>query len=139
MGHRILYLNGSIDIPHDLERCRADVADTFFLFADKQPATADEQQRHDLRTIASVLTLKAFNPSLPLLVQLLRPENRAFLDAMPDWQPGRSATERGDQCICITELGSALLSLSARTPGASTLCTNLFSTHHLPKRVDEEW
>ena len=105
---RMSFLQGSIDIPHDLERCRADCADAVFLLADKMPLLEGEQHRQDLRTIAQVLTLKAFNPSLQLFVQLLRPENKAFLNAMPDWSPVTSAAERGDQVICVTEMASAL-------------------------------
>ncbi len=54
---------------------------------------------------------------------------------MPDWSPVDSATERGDQCICITELSASMLALSAVVPGASTICANLFSAHHLPEKV----
>jgi hypothetical protein len=41
--------------------------------------------------------------------------------------------------VCITELRSSLLALSAIAPGASTLCTNLYSTHRRPTDIDEEW
>lgn len=139
IGHRVVYLRGSIDLPHDLERCRVDCADAVFLFADKSPTSSDEQHKQDLVMIASVLTLKSYRCDLPLHVQLLRSENRAFLSAMPDWSPVSSATERGDQCICITEISASLLALSAIVPGTSTLCTNLFSAHHLPERVNSDW
>ena len=110
----------------DLERCAADTAEAAFLFANKMPMRAAEQQRHDLRTIFNVLTLKSFNHNLQLFVQLLRPENKAFMAATPDWC-GSSASSldggRKDEVVCIAELASSILTLSAIAPGASTLCT----------------
>ena len=164
--HRVTYVQGSLDMSVDLERCRADLADAAFLLADKMPMREEEQHRRDLLTISNVLTLKSFNKRLQLFVQLLRPENKAFMHAMPDWcehidstQPaserlnasrmnglsggssggssggggngggGTEGPRRADRVVCITELASSLLALSAIAPGASTLCVNLFSTH----------
>ena len=175
---RIFYLQGSLDTPFDLERCRADLADAAFLLADKMPMREPQQQRHDLNMISFVLSLKSYSalpclstrppdPStlsiptatlsllsnahlstllvvaadrdLQLFVQLLCPENKAFMAAMPDWRAvdillsGRRL--RADQVVCVTELASSLLALSAVAPGASTLCTNLYSTHRQPSMI----
>ena len=58
---RVFYLQGSVDTPFDLERCRADVADAAFLLADKMPMPEAQQQRQDLDTISNVLTLKSYS------------------------------------------------------------------------------
>lgn len=85
-----------------------------------------------------VLALKAHNPLLQMFVQLLRSENRTFFAAMPDWSADPNSS-RNDVIVCVNEMMSALLSMNALAPGASTICTNLYSTHHLPDHVEEPW
>ena len=66
--HRVTYVQGSLDMSVDLERCRADIADAAFLLADKMPMREEEQHRRDLLTISNVLTLKSFSKRLQLFV-----------------------------------------------------------------------
>ena len=143
----VIYLQGSLEQASDLDRCRADIALGVFLFADKELDSKEEQQRQDLRTIASVLALKSHNPKLRLYVQLLLSENKAFLSSMPDWvddSPGVARARvgenslRADQVICVNEIVASMLAVSAISPGLSTVLTNLYSSYHVPV-VACEW
>ena len=44
-SNRIFYVQGSVEMAVDLERCRADLADAAFLLADKMPMREHEQHR----------------------------------------------------------------------------------------------
>ncbi|KAL1502893.1 hypothetical protein AB1Y20_010966 [Prymnesium parvum] len=112
IGHRLQYLQGSIDMLSDLERAGASTATGVFLLADKENVTPESAERQDLRTIANVLALKSYRRDVNLYVQLLRPEAKPFLEAMPDWKPCKTGEESGDQAICINELVSSLIAVA---------------------------
>ena len=72
-----------------------------FLLADKENVTTETVEKQDLLTIANVLALKSYRRDVNLYVQLLRPETKPFLEAMPDWQPCSDGSVGGDQVKCF--------------------------------------
>jgi voltage-gated potassium channel len=76
--HSILYLRGDYSREEILLKANVQGAIKAIILADRQPGETAAQV--DQRTLFTALTLKAIHPKIRIMAELLRPENRAYLE-----------------------------------------------------------
>jgi voltage-gated potassium channel len=76
--HTVLYLRGDYAREETLQKANVQEATKAIILADRQPAETAAQV--DQRTLFTALTLKAVNPKIRIMVELLRSENQAYLE-----------------------------------------------------------
>ncbi len=76
--HEIFYLRGDYSREDILLKAKVHVAIKAIILADRQPGETAAQV--DQRTLFTALTLKALHAKIRIMGELLRPENRAYLE-----------------------------------------------------------
>jgi len=76
--HAIFYLRGDYSREEILLKANVQEAVKAIILADRQPGETAAQV--DQRTLFTALTLKAIHPKIRIMAELLRPENRAYLE-----------------------------------------------------------
>jgi voltage-gated potassium channel len=76
--HPLFYLRGDYSREEILLKANVQEAIKAIILADRQPGETAAQV--DQRTLFTALTLKAIHPKIRILAELLRPENRAYLE-----------------------------------------------------------
>jgi voltage-gated potassium channel len=112
--HEIFYLWGDHSREEVLQKANIRMALKAVILADRQPGEAPAQV--DQRTLFAALTLKALNPKLRVLAELLRPENRPYLE--------RAGVE---EVLIRGQYDSALMAGAIASPGLYRLLTILLA------------
>jgi voltage-gated potassium channel len=76
--HPVFYLRGDYSREEILLKANVQEAIKAIILADRQPGETAAQV--DQRTLFTALTLKAIHPKIRIMAELLRPENRAYLE-----------------------------------------------------------
>ena len=104
----------------DLDRAKVKDADACLILANKDSSTPDNE---DEANIMRVISIKNYQPTVKIIIQLLQYRSKMYLLNIPSWD-----WKRGDDAVCIAELKLGLLAQSCIAPGFSTLMANLFAT-----------
>ena len=113
-GNAPIFLRGEYSREEVLFKANVRQAIRAIILADRQPEETATQV--DQRTLVTALTLKAINPKVRILAELLRPENRTSLE--------RAGAE---EVIVRGQYDSALLAGAIASPGIFRIFTNLLT------------
>jgi len=113
-GHPIVYLRGEYSREEVLLKANVRQAIKAIILAERQPEETATQV--DQRTLFTTLTLKGLNPKLRIMVELLRSENRPYLE--------RAGAE---DVLVRGQYDSSLLARAVASPGIFRIFTNLLS------------
>jgi voltage-gated potassium channel len=113
-GHPIVYLRGDYSREEVLLKANVHQALKAILLAERQPGETANQA--DQRTLLTALTLKGLNPKLRIMAELLRPENRSYLE--------RAGAE---DVLVRGQYDSSLLARAVASPGIFRIFTKLLS------------
>ena len=113
-GHPIVYLRGEYSREEVLLKANVRQALKAIILAERQPEETATQV--DQRTLFTALTLKGLHPKLRIMAELLRPENRAYLE--------RAGVE---DVLVRGQYDSSLLAQALASPGIFRIFTNLLS------------
>jgi voltage-gated potassium channel len=113
-GHPIVYLRGEYSREEVLLKANIRQAIKAIILAERQPEETATQV--DQRTLFTALTLKGLHPKLRIMAELLRPENRAYLE--------RAGVE---DVLVRGQYDSSLLAQALASPGIYRIFTNLLS------------
>jgi len=113
-GHPIVYLRGEYSREEVLLKANVRQAIKAIILAERQPEETATQV--DQRTLFTTLTLKGLNPKLRIMVELLRSENRPYLE--------RAGAE---DVLVRGQYDSSLLARAVASPGIYRIFTNLLS------------
>jgi voltage-gated potassium channel len=113
-AHPIVYLRGDYSREEILLKANVRQALKAIILAERQPEETASQV--DQRTLLTALTLKGLNPKLRIMAELLRPENRAYLE--------RAGAE---DVLVRGQYDSSLLARAVASPGIFRIFTNLLS------------
>ncbi len=113
-GHPIVYLRGEYSREEVLLKANVRQALKAIILAERQPEETATQV--DQRTLFTALTLKGLHPKLRIMAELLRPENRAYLE--------RAGVE---DVLVRGQYDSSLLAQALASPGIYRVFTNLLS------------
>jgi voltage-gated potassium channel len=112
--NEILQLWGDYSRDEILEKANVRMALKAVILADRQPGEGAAQV--DQRTLLAALTLKALNPKIRILAELLRPENRPHLE--------RAGVE---ETLIRGQYDSALMAGAIASPGLFRIFTTLLT------------
>ncbi len=113
-GHPLVYLRGEYSREEVLLKANVRQAIKAIILAERQPEETATQV--DQRTLFTALTLKGLHPKLRIMAELLRPENRAYLE--------RAGVE---DVLVRGQYDSSLLAQALASPGIYRIFTNLLS------------
>ncbi len=113
-GHPIVYLRGDYSREEVLLKANVRQALKAIILAERQPGETANQA--DQRTLLTALTLKGLNPKLRIMAELLRPENRSYLE--------RAGAE---DVLVRGQYDSSLLARAVASPGIFRIFTKLLS------------
>ncbi len=113
-GHPIVYLRGEYSREEVLLKANVRQALKAIILAERQPEETATQV--DQRTLFTALTLKGLHPKLRIMAELLRPENRTYLE--------RAGVE---DVLVRGQYDSSLLAQALSSPGIFRIFTNLLS------------
>lgn len=113
-AHAIVYLRGEYSREEILLKANVRQALKAIILAERQPGETAAQV--DQRTLLTALTLKGLHPKLRIMAELLRPENRAYLE--------RAGVE---DVLVRGQYDSSLLARAVASPGIFRIFTNLLS------------
>jgi voltage-gated potassium channel len=113
-AHPIVYLRGEYSREEVLLKANVRQALKAIILAERQPEETATQV--DQRTLVTALTLKGLNPKLRIMAELLRSENRAYLE--------RAGAE---DVLVRGQYDSSLLARAVASPGIFRIFTNLLS------------
>ena len=113
-AHPIVYLRGEYSREEVLLKANVRQALKAIILAERQPEETATQV--DQRTLFTALTLKGLHPKIRIMAELLRPENRAYLE--------RAGVE---DVLVRGQYDSALLAQALSSPGIYRIFTNLLS------------
>ncbi|XP_071480068.1 potassium channel subfamily T member 2-like [Diadema antillarum] len=111
-AQRVIYIQGSALKDQDLIRCRMDDAEACFILS---PRNFMDRCEADQQTILRTWAVKDFAPSVPLYIQILKPDNRFHV-------------QFADHVVCEDQFKYALLANNCLCPGTSTFVTLLIHT-----------
>eukprot|EP01125_Pyxidicula_operculata_P014288 TRINITY_DN4758_c0_g1_i2.p1 TRINITY_DN4758_c0_g1~~TRINITY_DN4758_c0_g1_i2.p1 ORF type:complete len:562 (+),score=123.99 TRINITY_DN4758_c0_g1_i2:1038-2723(+) len=115
--HRLYYFTGDPLHKSELDRVSLETADACFILND---LFIEDVEEADRAVVLHCLSVKSFKKSLPVFVELHKPESKVLL-------------HRAGLCnvICINEIKSGILARSIFTPGFSTLINDLMRSNQL--------
>ncbi len=113
-GHSLFFLLGDYSREEILLKANVRSAIKTIILADRQPGETAAQV--DQRTLFTALTLKALHPKLRILAELLRPENRSYLE--------RAGAE---EILIRGQYDSSLMAGAVASPGLFRIFTNLLT------------
>lgn len=108
------YLWGDYSREEVLLKAHVQEAFKAIILAERQPEETTAQV--DQRTLLTALTLKALHPQIRILAELLRPENRSYLE--------RAGAE---EVLIRGQYDGSLMAVAAASPGLFRIFTNLLS------------
>jgi len=108
------YLWGDYSREEVLQKANVQEALKAIILAERQPEETTAQV--DQRTLLTALTLKALHPQIRILAELLRPENRSYLE--------RAGAE---EVLIRGQYDGSLMAVAAASPGLFRIFTNLLS------------
>ncbi|OQV23327.1 Calcium-activated potassium channel subunit alpha-1 [Hypsibius exemplaris] len=104
-----------------LDEVRARYARSCIILADQHTADPDAE---DAKHILEIVAIKNYCPTLRVQIQVVKSSTTGFLKNYPAIN-----SNRGDVIICQENIEMALLGMSCRVPGFSTLFSNLIGTN----------
>jgi len=110
----IQYIWGDYSREETLQKANVQGALKAIILADRPPEETSAQV--DQRTLLTSLTLKALHPKIRILAELLRPENRAYLE--------RAGAE---ETLIRGQYDGSLMAEAVASPGLFRIFTNLLS------------
>ena len=110
----IQYLWGDYSREEILHKANVQEALKAIILAERQPEETTAQV--DQHTLLTALTLKALHPKIRILAELLRPENRAYLERAG-----------ADEVLIRGQYDGSLMAVAAASPGLFRIFTNLLS------------
>jgi voltage-gated potassium channel len=110
--HTVLYLRGDYSREEILMKANVQMAIKAIILADRQPGETAAQV--DQRTLFTALTLKAVHAKIRIMAELLRPENRSYLE--------RAGAE---QVLIRGQYDSSLLAGAIASPALFRVYTSL--------------
>ncbi len=113
-GRPLVYLRGEYSREEVLLKANVRQALKAIILAERQPEETATQA--DQRTLLTALTLKGLNPKLRIMAELLRQENRAYLE--------RAGAE---DILVRGQYDSSLLARAVASPGIFRIFTNLLA------------
>lgn len=137
--HCLSYLQGSPFNFNDLKRAKLERAQACFCLTNKFTNDVDEE---DAQTVLTVMSIKKYvedmynddpdgghcKPHVPVLVQLIRPENAHPLQHLSDDAIALHSEGQQDHIICIDKLKMNMLAKASDCPGISTMLCNLVTS-----------
>ena len=124
---RVKYLQGSAESAQDLRRALVHRAVAVFVLAPKN-IPEDQTKSMDAEIILSTVSIRQYNPHVPIFAQVLSPGNRPVL-----FDVGATGV------VCINELRMQLLAAACHTPGLHTIAANLVTSVDRAHRVRADW
>ncbi len=113
-AHTLFYLRGDYSREEVLSKASVKSAVKAIILADRQPGETAAQV--DQRTLFTALTLKAMHPKIRILAELLRPENRSYLE--------RAGAE---EILIRGQYDSSLMAGAVVSPGLFRIFTTLLT------------
>lgn len=120
-----MYLEGSAMNENDLIRCEASHCEYVFVLANKfctDPTAEDAATSLRAISIKKHVAQNAHNRNIPVMLQLIRPENKH------NFTSSVYGRKEMSQIICMDEIKLHLLAKSALCPGFSTMVSNLIKS-----------
>ncbi|XP_066093597.1 potassium channel subfamily U member 1 [Saccopteryx bilineata] len=115
----------------DLRRVAVESAEACLIIAN--PLCSDSYAE-DTSNIMRVLSIKNYNPSTRIIIQILQSHNKVFLPKIPSWN-----WTTGDNIICFAELKLGFIAQGCLVPGLCTFLTSLFVEENDKVVLKEPW
>ncbi|KAM8784440.1 potassium channel subfamily U member 1 [Rhynchonycteris naso] len=125
------FVSGSALKREDLRRVAVESAEACLIIAN--PLCSDSHAE-DTSNIMRVLSIKNYNPSTRIIIQILQSHNKVFLPKIPSWN-----WTAGDNIICFAELKLGFIAQGCLVPGLCTFLTSLFVEENDKVILKEPW
>ncbi|XP_011542726.1 potassium channel subfamily U member 1 isoform X1 [Homo sapiens] len=125
------FISGSAMKWEDLRRVAVESAEACLIIAN--PLCSDSHAE-DISNIMRVLSIKNYDSTTRIIIQILQSHNKVYLPKIPSWN-----WDTGDNIICFAELKLGFIAQGCLVPGLCTFLTSLFVEQNKKVMPKQTW
>ncbi|KAL4664141.1 hypothetical protein H8957_013368 [Semnopithecus entellus] len=125
------FISGSAMKWEDLRRVAVESAEACLIIAN--PLCSDSHAE-DISNIMRVLSIKNYDSTTRIIIQILQSHNKVYLPKIPSWD-----WDAGDNIICFAELKLGFIAQGCLVPGLCTFLTSLFVEQNKKVTPKQTW
>ncbi|XP_025250315.1 potassium channel subfamily U member 1 [Theropithecus gelada] len=125
------FISGSAMKWEDLRRVAVESAEACLIIAN--PLCSDSHAE-DIANIMRVLSIKNYDSTTRIIIQILQSHNKVYLPKIPSWD-----WDAGDNIICFAELKLGFIAQGCLVPGLCTFLTSLFVEQNRKVTPKQTW
>uniref|UniRef100_G1RNE6 Potassium channel subfamily U member 1 n=1 Tax=Nomascus leucogenys TaxID=61853 RepID=G1RNE6_NOMLE len=125
------FISGSAMKWEDLRRVAVESAEACLIIAN--PLCSDSHAE-DISNIMRVLSIKNYDSTTRIIIQILQSHNKVYLPKIPSWN-----WDTGDNIICFAELKLGFIAQGCLVPGLCTFLTSLFVEQNEKVTPKQTW